>query len=52
VKEGRIICAAEVVHRMRRSATIEAKVSDGEGKFMASGTGTFRIYEKRGAPIV
>ena len=52
VKEGKITCAAEVVHRTRRSATVEASVSDGEGKFMASCTGTFRIFEQQGDPIV
>jgi uncharacterized protein (TIGR00369 family) len=52
VKEGRITCATEVVHRTRRSATVEASVSDGEGKFMALCSGTFRIFEQRGAPIV
>ena len=52
VKEGRITCAAEVVHRTRHIATVEANVSDGEGTFMASCTGTCRIFEKWGAPIV
>ncbi len=52
VREGRITCAAEVVHRTRRLATVEAKVRDGEGELVALGTGTFRIFEKRGDPIV
>ncbi len=52
VKEGKITCAAEVVRRTRHIATVEANVSDGEGTFMASCTGTCRIFEKRGAPIV
>ena len=52
VREGRIICSAEVVHRTRRIATVEAKVRHGEGELVAMGTGTFRIFEKRGNPIV
>jgi uncharacterized protein (TIGR00369 family) len=52
VREGRITCSAEVVHRTRRIATVEAKVRDGEGNLVALGTGTFRIFEKRGNPIV
>jgi uncharacterized protein (TIGR00369 family) len=53
VKRGKITCAAEVVHRTRHIATVEANVSDGEGTFMASScTGTCRIFEKRGAPFV
>ena len=52
VREGRITCSAEVVHRTRRIATVEAKVRDGDENLVALGTGTFRIFEKLGAPIV
>ena len=52
VREGRITCSAEVVHRTRRIATVEARVRDGDGSLVAMGTGTFRIFEKRGDPIV
>ncbi len=52
VREGTITCAAEVVHRTRRIATVEAKVRDSEDNLVAMGTGTFRIFEKRGDPIV
>ncbi|MBX6763913.1 MAG: PaaI family thioesterase [Rubrobacteraceae bacterium] len=52
VREGRITCRCEVVHRSRRLATAEAKVYDGGGELVALGTGTFRIFEKRGNPIV
>lgn len=52
VREGRIVCESQVVHRTRRIATVEAKVHDGEGNLVAMGTGTFRIFEKRGDPIV
>lgn len=52
VREGRIVCRSEVVHRTRRIATVEAKVYDVEGNMVALGTGTFRIFEKRGDPIV
>jgi len=52
VREGRITCSAEVVHRTRRLATVEAMVRDGDGDLVAMGTGAFRIFEKRGDPIV
>jgi len=52
VREGRITCKSEVVHRTRRIATVEAKVHGGEGNLVAMGTGTFRIFEKSGDPIV
>jgi uncharacterized protein (TIGR00369 family) len=52
VREGRITCSAEVVHRTRRNATVEARVCNGGGELVALGTGTFRIFEKRGDPIV
>ena len=35
VREGRITCSAEVVHRTRRIATVEARVRDGEGNLVA-----------------
>jgi acyl-coenzyme A thioesterase PaaI-like protein len=31
---------------------VEIRVRDGEGSLVALGTGTFRIFEKRGDPIV
>ncbi|HEX2740345.1 MAG TPA: PaaI family thioesterase [Rubrobacter sp.] len=52
VREGRISCSAEVVHRTRRIATVEARVRNGGDNLVALGTGTFRIFEKRGDPIV
>lgn len=52
VREGRITCRSEVVHRTRRLATVEGKVQDEEGNLVALGTGTFRIFEGRGNPIV
>ncbi len=52
VREGRIICRSEVVHRTRRIATVEAKVHDDAENLVALGTGTFRIFEREGAPIV
>ena len=52
VGEGRIIGSAEVVHRTRRIATVEARVHDVDGNLVAMGTETFRIFEKRGDPIV
>jgi uncharacterized protein (TIGR00369 family) len=52
VREGRITCSAEVVHRTRRIATVEVKVRNGDDELVAMGTGTFRIFEKRGNPIV
>jgi uncharacterized protein (TIGR00369 family) len=52
VREGRISCTAEVVHRSRRLATLEARVHNGEGELVALGTGTFRVFEQRGNPLV
>lgn len=52
VSKGRITCTADAVHRTRRTATAEAKVRDAEGNLLAMGTGAFRIFEQRGAPIV
>jgi uncharacterized protein (TIGR00369 family) len=49
---GRITCHADVVHRTRRMATAEAKVYDEEGNLVAMGTGTFRVFEKKGNAIV
>jgi hypothetical protein len=36
----------------RRIATVEGKVRDTDQNLVAPGTGTFRIFEKRGNPIV
>lgn len=52
VSEGRITCAAEVVHRTRRTATAEAKVHDSQGNLVAMGTGAFRVFERKGNAIV
>lgn len=52
VREGRITCRAEIVHQTRRLATLEAKVHDSEGTLVALGTGTFRVFEGKGNPLV
>lgn len=52
VREGRVTCRSEVVHRTRRTATAEGRVYDEEGNLVAMGTGAFRIFEKEGNPIV
>jgi uncharacterized protein (TIGR00369 family) len=52
VSEGRITCYGEVVHRTHRTATAEGRVYDEQGDLVAMGTGSFRIFEKRGNPIV
>jgi uncharacterized protein (TIGR00369 family) len=52
VREGRITCRSEVVHRTRRTATAEAKVYDAEDNLVAMGTGAFRVFEKKGSAIV
>jgi hypothetical protein len=51
-REGRIICMSEVIRRMRRTATAEGRIFDGEGNLVVMGTSSFRIFEKHGAPIV
>ena len=52
VSQGRITCESRVVHRTRRTATAEAKVSDSEGNLVAMGTGAFRVFERKGNAIV
>ncbi|MDQ3999741.1 MAG: PaaI family thioesterase [Actinomycetota bacterium] len=52
VREGRITCRSEVVHRTRRTATAEGRVYDEEENLVAMRTGAFRILEKKGNPIV
>ncbi|MDQ4003327.1 MAG: PaaI family thioesterase [Actinomycetota bacterium] len=52
VKQGRITCRSEVVHKTRRTATAEGRVYDEEGNLVAVGMGAFRIFEKKGDPIV
>lgn len=52
VREGLITCKSEVIHKTRRTATAEGRVYDDEGNLVAMGTGAFRIFEKKGNPIV
>jgi len=52
VRDGCITCKSEVLHKTRRTATAEASVYDGEGTLVAVGTGAFRIFKKRGTPVV
>ena len=52
VREGRITCRSEVVHQTRRTATAQGWVYDEEENLVAMGTGAFRIFEKKGNPIV
>ena len=52
VGEGRITCRSEVIHQTRRTATAEGRVYDDEGNLVAMGTGSFRVFEKQGAPVV
>jgi uncharacterized protein (TIGR00369 family) len=52
VSRGRITCESEVVHHTRRTATAEAKVRDTDGNLVAIGSGTFRVFEKKGNAIV
>ena len=52
VREGRIVCRSEVIHSTRRTATVEGRAYDEEGKLVAMGTGAFRIFERKGSPIV
>jgi acyl-coenzyme A thioesterase PaaI-like protein len=49
---GKLGLDVHFVHRTRRIATVEARVRDGDRNLVAMGTGTFRIFEKRGDPIV
>ena len=49
---GRITCRGEVVHRTRRMATAEGRVYDEIGNLLALGTGSFRVFEEPGAPVM
>lgn len=51
VSGGRITCHAEVLHRTRRTATVQGSVYD-EENLVAMGTGTFRIFESEGVTSV
>lgn len=52
VSHGRLTCCGEVVHRSRRTATTVGKVYGEDGNLLAMGTGSFRVFQRRGAPIV
>jgi len=52
VSEGRVTSRAEVVHRTRRTVTVEGKTYDDEGNLVSMGTATFRVFESEGAPAV
>jgi uncharacterized protein (TIGR00369 family) len=40
---GPVLCSATVIHRGRRQATAEARLTDGDGHLLAHGTGTCMI---------
>jgi uncharacterized protein (TIGR00369 family) len=40
--EGRLTCEAALVHRTRRTLTLEARVADNKGELLVWGSGTFR----------
>ncbi|MEX2584565.1 MAG: PaaI family thioesterase [Gemmatimonadota bacterium] len=46
VTGGRLTCVGEVVHRSGRSATLEARVTNDQGKMVAMATGAFRIFSR------
>jgi uncharacterized protein (TIGR00369 family) len=46
VSSGRLECVGEVVHRSRRTATIEAKVRDQSGELVALAIASFRIFDQ------
>ncbi|MFF2483131.1 PaaI family thioesterase [Paenibacillus sp. NPDC058071] len=48
-KSGRIICEAEIMHRIGRTITLQASVKDEEGRLIAWGSGAYRILSKSGA---
>ena len=45
-ESGKLLCEATVLHAGRTLFTVEAKVTDKEGKLCAHGSGTFLIYPK------
>ena len=46
-KAGPVRCEAEVVHAGRRILSTAAKVTDGEGRLLASATASFALVERR-----
>jgi uncharacterized protein (TIGR00369 family) len=43
IETGRVVCAAEVIHLGKRSATAQGRLLDADGKLYAHATGTFII---------
>ena len=41
---GRLICTGNVIHAGRTMFTADAKITDGNGKLYAHGSGTFLVY--------
>ncbi len=46
IANGRLLCAAKVLHFGRSMSTAEARVTDGKDKLVAHGSGTFLVYPK------
>ncbi|SFI73057.1 uncharacterized domain 1-containing protein [Paenibacillus sp. UNC496MF] len=40
--EGRLTCEAALIHRSRRTLTLEGRIADNKGDLLAWGSGTFR----------
>jgi acyl-CoA thioesterase len=45
VRSGLIRCEARVIHKGRRTAVLEADVTNAEGKLVAKASGTFAIWQ-------
>lgn len=43
IETGKMFCSAQVIHRGKRSATAEGRLTDSDGKLYAHATGTFII---------
>ncbi len=46
VASGRLLCTAAVLHSGRTMFTADAKLTGGDGKLYAHGSGTFLVYPK------
>lgn len=42
-KSGILLCEAELLHRTKRTLTLNAQVKDEEGKLLALGSGAYRL---------
>lgn len=45
-RSGALVCEAEIIHRIGRTITLQATVKDEDEKFIAWGSGSYRIVSR------